>query len=137
MFVALLYAVLDPQQKIMTLSNAGQTQHVICSVDDPKPAYIDTEGDKFPLGIVGECDYQETSVSLKRGDAVIFYTDGVVEAVNDKNELYGFDRFLSSIEGGKELKANLLLEKLMDDVTCYVGPVEQHDDITIVVLKVE
>ena len=137
MFVALIYAVLDPQQKIMTLSNAGQTQPILCSIGDPKPVYIDTEGDKFPLGIVQECDYQETNVPLKRGDAVIFYTDGVVEAVNDKNELYGFERFLSSIEGGKELEASVLLEKLMDDVTRYVGAVEQHDDITIVVVKVE
>jgi sigma-B regulation protein RsbU (phosphoserine phosphatase) len=137
MFVALLYAVLDPQQKIMRLSNAGQTQPVICSADNPKPRYIDTEGDKFPLGIVRECDYQEAYVPLKRGDNVIFYTDGVVEALNEEKELYGFERFLNSIEEGRELGADLLLGKLMDDVIQFAGNMEQHDDLTIVVVKVE
>jgi len=137
MFVALIYAVLNPRQKTMILSNAGQTQPIICSIDDPKPVYIDTEGDKFPLGIVQECDYQETNVRLKRGDTVIFYTDGVVEAVSEKKELYGFERFLNSIEEGRELSADLLLEKLMDDVIRFAGSMEQHDDLTVVVVKVE
>jgi sigma-B regulation protein RsbU (phosphoserine phosphatase) len=98
--------------------------------------YIDTEGDRFPLGIIKDCDYQETQVQLKQGDTVVFYTDGVVEAMNGKGELYGFERFLTSIEKAKELDANTLLEKLMDDVESYVGDVEQHDDLTIVVVKV-
>jgi serine phosphatase RsbU (regulator of sigma subunit) len=136
MFVALVYAVLDPRQKTLTLSNAGQTQPVICSNGSSTPVYIDTEGDRFPLGIIKDCDYQETQVQLKQGDTVVFYTDGVVEAMNGKGELYGFERFLTSIEKAKELDANTLLEKLMDDVESYVGDVEQHDDLTIVVVKV-
>jgi serine phosphatase RsbU (regulator of sigma subunit) len=137
MFVALLYAVLDPKKKMLTLSNAGQTQPVICSADNPRPRYIDTEGDKFPLGIVRECDYQETRIPLKRGDTVIFYTDGIVEALNEGKELYGFDRFMHSIEEARELEAGLLLEKLMSDVMSFAGNTEQHDDLTIVVVKAE
>jgi serine phosphatase RsbU (regulator of sigma subunit) len=137
MFVALLYSILDPRQKMLTLSNAGQTQPIICSSGSSAPLYIDTEGDRFPLGIVKDCDYQETKVPLKRGDTLVFYTDGVVEAMNDKQELYGFERFLTSIGDGRLLDANTLLKKLMDDVSHYVGGVEQHDDLTIVVVKVE
>jgi serine phosphatase RsbU (regulator of sigma subunit) len=59
-----------------------------------------------------------------------------VEAVNDKGELYGFERFLASIEEGRELGADELLEKLIKDVMQYVGKVEQHDDLTAVVVKV-
>jgi serine phosphatase RsbU (regulator of sigma subunit) len=137
MFVALLYVVVDPRQKMLTLSNAGQTQPIICPGDKSEPLYIDTAGDSFPLGIVKNCRYQETQVPLKQGDTVVLYTDGVVEAMNDKGELYGFERFMTSIEGGRELDATTLLEKLMDDVSRYVGGAEQHDDLTIVVVKVE
>ena len=137
MFVALLYAVLDPREKTLTFTNAGQVQPVLFSPEKAKPEYIDTEGDRFPLGIIKECDYQAKRVSLKQGDILVFYTDGMVEAVNDKSELYGFERFLTSIEEGRALGAGELLEKLIKDVMQYVGNVEQYDDLTVVVVKVE
>jgi serine phosphatase RsbU (regulator of sigma subunit) len=136
MFVALLYAVLDPKEKTITFSNAGQVQPILCSTEKSKATYIDTVGDRFPLGIIKECHYQETRVSLKHGDILVFYTDGMVEAVNDKGELYGFERFLASIEEGRGLSPNELLEKLIKDVLVYTGQVEQHDDLTAVIVKV-
>ena len=136
MFVALLYAVLDPKKKTLTLSNAGQIQPILCSPQKPKPEYVDTDGDKFPLGIVKDCHYEETKLSLKQGDTLVFSTDGIVEAVNEKGELYGFERFLASIEEGQALGASELLEKIINDVMVYVGKAEQHDDLTAVVVKV-
>lgn len=68
---------------------------------------------------------------------VVFYTDGVVEAMNTKGELYGFERLMVSIEQGRELDADALLEKLQEDVSQYVGEAEQHDDLTIVVMQVK
>jgi serine phosphatase RsbU (regulator of sigma subunit) len=137
MFVALVYAVLDPQQKMLTLANAGQTQPILSRKDQSAPEYINTEGDRFPLGIVRRCKYLETHVSLKPGDTLVFYTDGVVEAMNTKEELYGFERFMTSIEEGRTLGAEALLAKLMDDVSRYVGDAEPHDDLTMVVMQVE
>ena len=67
----------------------------------------------------------------------MLYTDGVVEAMNDKGKMYGFERFMAAIEAGRGLSANALLEKLMDDVSRYVGDAEPHDDLTIVVVQVE
>ncbi len=56
--------------------------------------------------------------------------------MNNEDELYGFDRFISSIDEGRVLGADSLLEKLMDDVTSFTEGAKQHDDITIIVLKV-
>lgn len=136
MFVALLYAELNPEGKILTLSNAGQTKPVICPGDRSMPSFIDTDGDTFPLGIIGDCDYQEKQVPLKEGDTLVFYTDGVVEAMNSKEEMYGFDRLLTSTEEGRGLDAEAMLEKLMNDISNFVGGVEQHDDLTMVVVRV-
>ena len=137
MFVALIYAVWDPKEKTLTLSNAGQTQPILCAADKSEPFYITTDGDRFPLGIVKDCHYQQTHVPLNQGDIVVFYTDGMVEAMNGKEELYGFERFMTSIDEGRELDVDTLLEKLMDDVSRFVGDVEQHDDLTVVVVRVE
>ncbi len=135
--MALLYAVLSPKDKTLTLSSAGQTLPIICSEGESKPAYITTEGDAFPQGIVPDCKYLEKQVALKKGDTVVFYTDGVVEAMNDKEELYGFDRLMASIDESRKLDANSLLEKLLNDVTLFVGGAMQHDDLTLIVVKAE
>jgi hypothetical protein len=137
MFVAAAYTVWDVQEKTLTLSNAGQTQPILCPGDGSKPVFIDTAGDKFPLGIVKKCRYQETQVALQSGDVLVLYTDGVVEAMNDRGKMYGFERFTASIEAGRGLSATALLEKLMADVSRYVGDAEPHDDLTIVVVRVE
>lgn len=137
MFVALVYAVLDPKDRSLVLSNAGQTQPILVGGGESKPSYIDTEGDRFPLGIIEDCEYQETRVTLNKGDTVVFYTDGIVEAMNEKEEMYGFDRFMETIDEGKGLEPDDLLEKLMKDVSGFVGDMDQHDDLTVVVVKMD
>ncbi|MFC1844351.1 SpoIIE family protein phosphatase [Thermodesulfobacteriota bacterium] len=137
MFVALSYALLDPINKKMTIVNAGQTQPILCSNLSSEPQYIDPEGDRFPLGIIEDCDYQEAEVSLKSGDTVVFYTDGIVEAMNETGDMYGFDRFIEVIEENKRFEADEFLRNLMADVTRFVGDAEQHDDLTIVAVKVD
>ena len=68
---------------------------------------------------------------------ILFYTDGVVEAMNKAEEMYGFDRFLSVIKDNQGLEVEAFLEKLVDDVNDFVGKAEQHDDLTIVVMQVK
>ena len=136
MFVALLYAVLDPGARTLTLSNAGQTQPILCA-PGADPSYITTEGDTFPLGIVPDCDYEEARLNLTEGNVVVFYTDGAVEAMNAEQELYGFDRFLASVHDGWDLAPPALLDKLFDDIARFVDGTEQHDDTTIIVARVE
>ena len=135
MFVALLYAVIDPGKRTLTLSNAGQTQPIVCGPGS-EPVYVTTDGDTFPLGIVADCDYQERTVELPDDGVVVFYTDGVVEAMNAAGELYGFERFLASVHEGADLPAAKLLDKLFADVARFVGDTEQHDDTTIIVARI-
>jgi len=76
-------------------------------------------------------------LQLDSGDLAIFYTDGVVEAMNKKGKMYGFDRFLEVIKRNSGLDADRFLEKLINDINSFVGKAEQHDDLTIVVIKVD
>jgi serine phosphatase RsbU (regulator of sigma subunit) len=135
MFIALLYAVLDPSSRTLALSNAGQTQPILCA-PGAEPRYIETDGDCFPLGIVPDCRYEHAQISLPEGSVLVFYTDGGVEAMNAAQELYGFDRFLASVDANRRLEAAALLDKLFEDIGRFVGGTEQHDDITIIVARI-
>lgn len=136
-FVALLYGVVDPVARTLTLSSAGQTQPILCRGDGSRATYIETTGDKFPLGIVANSHYQETCISLQSHDTVVLYTDGVVEAMNEQKEMYGFERLLATIEKSRDLPVSAFLESLLNEISYFVGKAEQHDDVTVVVLKVD
>jgi serine phosphatase RsbU (regulator of sigma subunit) len=137
MFVALLYAVLNMEDKTMGMCSAGQTQPIILSGKTGEAELIETEGDAFPLGIIDDPDYQETMLQLNSGDMIIFYTDGVVEAMNKKEKMYGFERFIEVIKANRGQDVDTFMENLIEDINSFVGKAEQHDDLTIVVIKVD
>ena len=136
MFVALLYAVLDSNERMLSLCSAGQTQPVHYSAQKGKAVLVETEGDTFPLGILDEVDYKETRVQLEPGDKVVFYTDGIVEAMNKEQEIFGFERLQKLVEESQTMNAEALLKEIMDRVNKFVGEAPQHDDLTAIVVTV-
>jgi serine phosphatase RsbU (regulator of sigma subunit) len=134
MFVALLYAFVDPDQRTVQLCSAGQTQPVHFSAGEGRAQLVETAGDTFPLGILEKVDYRETGIALQEGDHLVFYTDGIVEAVNPTNEMFGFERFLALVEGSQAETAGELLQNILDGVREFVGSAEPHDDLTLIVL---
>jgi len=137
MFVALLYAVLDAKDNTLSLCSAGQTQPVHLSAETGETRLVETKGDTFPLGILEDVDYQETRLELAPGDKVVLYTDGIVEAMNDQEEMYGFERLLEVVQGAKSMTAELLLKEIIDKVNAFAGGAAQHDDLTIIVICVD
>ena len=97
---------------------------------------METEGDTFPLGILADADYQETLLRLAPGDTVVFYTDGIVEAMNEREELFGFDRLLETVQEARSMGAESLLKEVVDKVNDFAGGAAQHDDLTVIVLSV-
>lgn len=136
MFVALLYAVYDSRDKTLSLCSAGQTQPVHISSRTGAARLVETEGDTFPLGIVADADYRETRVSLESGDKIVFYTDGLVEAMNEQGELFGFERLLVLAQEAQALPAEALLKAVLGAAGAFAGNAAQHDDLTVIVLEV-
>ena len=136
MFVALLYAVIDAKQKSIRLCSAGQTQPIHFSSSTGRAVLVDTEGDTFPLGILEDADYKETELLLDSGDIVVFYTDGIVEAMDEKKEIFGFDRLLELVGDSKSWSAEEVLEKILQGVNGFAGDAAQHDDLTVIVVRV-
>lgn len=137
MFVALLYAVLNPREKTLGLCSAGQTQPVYISADTGEAVLVQPEGDTFPLGILDDVDYQETHIQMTAGDRIVLYTDGIVEAMNEQDEMFGFERLLEIFKGTESMTAESLLQKIISRVDEFAGKAAQHDDLTIIVLGVK
>jgi sigma-B regulation protein RsbU (phosphoserine phosphatase) len=136
MFVALLYAVLNASERTLSLCSAGQTQPIYLSAETGKAGLVETEGDTFPLGILDGAEYQETRLQLALGDKIVFYTDGIVEAMNGQGEIFGFERLLQVVQETGSPSADKLLKEIVDKVNTFAGGAAQHDDLTVIVLSV-
>ena len=135
MFVALLFAVLNSENRTLTLCSAGQTQPIHLSAKTGEAKLVGTEGDTFTLGVLEEVDYQETQLELTPSDKVVLYTDGIVEAMNEKDEMFGFERLLEVVQEAKSMTADSLLKEMMVRVNEFVGDAAQHDDLTVIVIS--
>jgi len=136
MFVALLYVVLNAKDRNLNMCSAGQTQPIHLSAESGRAVLVETEGDTFPLGILDDANYEETNLQLMPGDKVVFYTDGIVEAMDSQEEMFGFERFLKVVQSSKTFSADELLQEIMDKVAEFTGTAPQHDDLTVIVLNV-
>ncbi len=97
---------------------------------------IETRGDTFPLGILDEAKYEDTQLKFEPGDKVVFYTDGIVEAMNEKEEIFGFDRLQEVVQAARNISADELLREILEKVNQFVGDADQHDDLTAIVVSV-
>ena len=137
MFVALLYAVLDAEDGSVGLCSAGQTQPILLSAKTAEPTLVETVGDTFPLGILDEANYEETQLQMEPGDKVVYYTDGIVEAMNKHEDMYGFERLHEVVKSSEADTAEALMNDIISDVSDFTGAATQHDDLTIIVVSAD
>lgn len=129
MFATLLYIELDAATGIMTLSNAGHLPPIIKKADGSL-VKLETAGGA-PLGMLPGMKLFQEEAKLERGDTVVLYTDGIVEAMNAKEELYGFERFEELIKKSGP-GPGALKDAIIGDVNRFTGLSPQHDDMTLV-----
>src|SRR5579862_2991519 len=127
-FVTMVYAVLDPATRSVTFANAGHLPPLL--VDDNSEArFLDTERG-LPLGL-SRGDYSQSTVSLSAGSRLVFYSDGITEALNANDEEYGVERLAHHL---KHAEASAIT--ILDDVRTFAGGVLPHDDASVVFVKV-
>jgi serine phosphatase RsbU (regulator of sigma subunit)/anti-sigma regulatory factor (Ser/Thr protein kinase) len=130
MFVTCLFAVLDPATGRIVLANAGHNLPYVRTAD----GVVELRATGMPLGLLPDITYQETEGVVDPGSSVLLYSDGLVEAHDPTNEMYGFPRLAREMavdDAGSEL-----LDRLLDTLHDFTGPDwEQEDDITLVTLR--
>ncbi|MBZ5722133.1 MAG: PP2C family protein-serine/threonine phosphatase [Acidobacteriia bacterium] len=133
-FTTAFLAEFDAVTRTLTYINAGHNTPVLRRSSGVVERL--TEGG-LPLGILADATYPSASLTLQKGDWLIIFTDGLVEAVNQRDEDYDEPRMLNVIEAGVTATPEELLRRMMADVDAFVGTTPQHDDITCLVVKVE
>jgi len=129
MFVTAWMGILDIPTGKLTFANAGHNPPLLKRADGSFE-YLKTRAGFVLAGMEG-VRYRVNEITLNAGDRIFLYTDGVTEATNENNELYGEDRLLSFINKSLELDQTKLLPKLKKDIDKFVGKAPQFDDITM------
>jgi sigma-B regulation protein RsbU (phosphoserine phosphatase) len=129
MFATLLYIELDAPKGKLTLSNAGHLPPIVKKADGSLAKLGAASG--APLGMLPGMQFSQETAVIHPGDTVVLYTDGIVEAMNAKEELYGYERFESLLQKSTSEPGGLK-ETIIADVNRFTGLSAQHDDMTLV-----
>jgi phosphoserine phosphatase RsbU/P len=122
----------DVASRKLTYVNAGHNAPILRHANG---TLQNLEAGGVPLGIDLGANYETSSLELMPGDALIFFTDGVVEAINESGEEFGNDRWIGAVRNMPDWKAQETLQFLMKRVDEFVGATRQFDDITCLVFR--
>jgi len=132
-FVTLFHSILNPTNHELTFSNAGHEPPLLLSVNDKIPKRLQTGG--LVLGISDDFEYSEKQVKLQKGDLMLIYSDGVIDAVKNEDEPYGEDRFIKHVLNHRSESAAAIIDSTVSAIMAHTGGKEQIDDITMVAVR--
>lgn len=136
-FISMIYAVIDLETRLIRIARAGHNP-VIYHDAEGKVNLISPNGLALGLekGELFSKVISESEQKIESGKTFIFYTDGFTEAVNRKGEEYSLDRMIEIAKSWNYSSASEIQEKMMADVNKFIGKAQQHDDMTMVILKI-
>ena len=144
-FITMTYAVIDRRENVMTYCRAGHTPLIYLpgpGSPDPGVQVLTPDGMVVGLRIPGAAEkfahhLEEVRLRLTVGDVIVFYTDGITEAMNAGSDLFGEGRLSRIVEEHGHLESSELRERILREIEAFVGTADQHDDMTMILLKVE
>lgn len=133
-FTTAFLAEFDPASRTLTYINAGHNPP-ITRRSSGSIEHLERGG--MPLGINAEAAYESGQITLQSGDWLALFTDGLVEALDARNEEYGEQRLMTTLQSGASATPEELLRRIISDLDHYVGNTPQHDDVTCMLVKAE
>jgi serine phosphatase RsbU (regulator of sigma subunit) len=134
MFITCLYAILDPETGLLRFANAGHDLPYRRRRTSSSGGAEELRATGMPLGLLPGMSYEEKEIVLQRGDSVLFYSDGLVEAHDPEREMFGFPR-LQGLVGAHRSDGPAMVNFLLSELARFTGDQwEQEDDITLVTL---
>ncbi len=132
LFITIFYAEYNMTTRVLRYSNGGHNHPIV--LREGSCTFLDANG--MLIGMLESVDFEEKTIHLQPNDFVIFYTDGVVEAVNETGEMFKLPRFCRVVEAHCQSSAHELLDTIYEELAGYSGSTLRSDDITVVVLKI-
>jgi sigma-B regulation protein RsbU (phosphoserine phosphatase) len=133
LLLSALYAVLDTGNGRLTYSNAGHCRPLWLQSDTGQVVELDARG--IILGAVTDTYLEEDDLDLQPGDLLVFYSDGVTEAMNAQRDLFGEERLEALLAANRGRSAQQVLEAVVDAVQAFGGDQPQSDDLTLIVVR--
>ena len=130
-YVALIYAVYDPEHKRLTFANSGLPYPIQVHANSER--FLDLAG--IPLGLFPNSTYEERILGLETGDVIVFYTDGIVERRDSSGEEFGLKRLAQVVREHREKNPEGIIESIEHELERYSSKSPAHDDQTIFVMK--
>ena len=131
-FIALNLAILNASDKRIDYANGGQPYPILKRGTE----IIEIENSDLPLGGMKSVRYESTAFDLAEGDMLIFHSDGLIEALNPNEEMYGAERLIELVSQiPNDYSAEEVIQHIVEDVSRFVEEAEQYDDLTLVVIK--
>ena len=138
-FISMIYGVLDVEAQTFTFARAGHNPVILKRSPSQHADFVQPAG--LALGLVEGQQFDDTieeaRLDLRRGDVVTFYTDGFSEAMNLRKEQYGDERLAHKVSDVGQLSASDILHAIAEDVHRFVEGMGRHDDMTMVVIKLD
>jgi phosphoserine phosphatase RsbU/P len=131
-YVTLLFALWNDENQTLQVANSGAVQPVFCRAGQA----LTVKAEGFPLGMFPDVSYEELNVATQPGDVIVFVSDGILDAENEKDEMYGQDRLANLLCGSRDLPAQEIADEILADVSRFQGAKDRFDDETIIVLRV-
>lgn len=129
-FITSWFGIIDLRIGKIEFVNAGHNPPLIYTKKSNKFEYLKTEPNLI-LGIMDDIKYKKHELVLETGDRLFLYTDGVTEATNEIDELYGEQRLINYLNSNIELDVTATIKGIKEDINKFVGNREQFDDITM------
>jgi len=137
MFISMAYGILDEDTGAITLSRAGHDPALCYRRSTGKVELLRSPGLALGIdsGAVFERVTSDSVVSLNSGDCILFYTDGIKEAVGPNEEEYGMERMSEAFRNAAPLGAEAVLHRMQEELRKFTGEGPQMDDITLVAIE--
>jgi len=133
LFVTLMYARLIWQSGLLTYVNAGHNPALHYHKQTDRLTELKLTG--LPLGIIDKTPYEQRQVQIEPGDFIVFYTDGVTEAMSETNEEFGMERLVGVIRSSVDLPAEEIAVAIESAVRDFTGTAPAFDDFTLMILR--
>ncbi|OPY39139.1 MAG: Stage II sporulation protein E (SpoIIE) [Methanoregula sp. PtaU1.Bin051] len=133
MFVTAFYGIIDEEKRTLTYVNAGHNPPMIFHAHDGGMDELKATG--IVLGAMEDAAFTSESIRIGVGDTVVLYTDGVTEATNGANEMFGEERLKSVVAENTGKTSADILSAILDAITAFARGQPQADDITLMVIR--
>ncbi|HET6527992.1 MAG TPA: SpoIIE family protein phosphatase [Balneolaceae bacterium] len=138
-FISLVYGIIDLEKRSFHFARAGHNP--ILRINGQNGSVEELQPKGIGIGLTKDVSFdnniEEIELKLSTDDVLILYTDGIVEALNENHVFYGTHRLNNLLMKHKEQSAKVILSEVTGDVLTYIGKARQHDDMTMMVMKLK